>query len=542
MAPGRTWAPIDTLKLDHAYMVPNRFEPLRDGRIEVVADGYYGVGGRRSYGFEWADSAWRVRWTLETDKYWAYPSLTPPDHQMLVWKTTTALVDSGGYPISWVITADVVGNSVTAPDTISRVPGGSLVNAGASWGSRRWVATQYGQNYSPKQIFRLYRSDYRGPWVQMRTSDLAAQSGLVMAPLDSSSVLVVTAESNDTHLHWGVLRDTTWSTAPEPFEGYGPHKPSVTRLPAGGVRIAWSSYYDFIQTSVFREGAWAAPETVYAALPDTFQHLFFEAELSREESDHPALAWYGYKIREDVAYYIWVAFPTDSGFGLGEKLPGSWEGINPTCLQDENGDVWVAWWRTFDGMYWTHSYCTATASTPAVSEEKGRPRLDWSLSESAPRTWWAILRSVDGALPEPVARVRAGPSLAMSWADSTAPAGAALCYSIRRECRDVRYRATSAESEWRPRGSQIALAVRSENPAGEFVRVELSGANAGPCDLVLYDLQGRQAMKHHETATGSGVDRFELPLSGHVRPGLYLLRVRGGDGRFSRAAKVVVIR
>ncbi len=376
----------------------------------------------------------------------------------------------------------------------------------------------------------------------MRTSDLAGQRGLVMVPLDSATVLVVTTEANDHKLHWGVLRDTTWTTMPEPLDDRGSQKPTIIRQSGGRLRLEWSDYDDFIRSRVYEDGAWAEAETIRAALPNTIQHLFYQAALSREESDHPALAWYGYKIRDDAAYYIWVAFPTDSGFGLGERLEGSWGGINPTCLVDENGDVWVAWWRTFDGMYWTHSYCTATPSAPHIGERGGRPLLRWSLSGAAPGTWWAVMRSENGATATAVARVRAGPGLEMSWADSTAPRGAVLRYSIRRECRDVRYRVTGAEAEWRPRGASLGLAIRSENPASAGLRLEVSGAGAGACEVTLHDLLGRRVASRRETATGSGVDRFELPLSGNIRPGLYLLRVRGADGRLSRAAKVVVVK
>lgn len=538
MAPGRTWAPIDTLRLSHAYIVPDRFEPIRHGRIELLGNGYYGAGGRREYGFEWADSAWSVRWSLGAESYWVRPTLTPIDHQMLVWKTTTPL-DSAFHQFSQLVTADVFGDSVTAPDTVARVDAASLVYMGAAWGRRRWVVTQDGQGL-PLPI-RIYRSDSAFQWTQMRVADLSGRHGVVMAPLDSGSVLVVTSES-DERLRWGVLRDTTWTAEPVPLAEYGPHNPSIIRQSASRLRVAWSSYDDFLRSRVYENGAWGEPDTIRAILPDSIQHLFYQAELSREESDHPALAWYGYKIHGDVAWYVWVAFPSDTGFGLGEKLPGSWGGINPTCLVDENEDVWVAWWREYDGMYWTHSYCAAAASPPTIDTEGGRPRLRWSLSASAPSSWWAVMRGIDGGPPEPVARVRAGPAVTMTWTDSTAPARGTLRYSIRRECRDVRYQVASAEAEWRPSGPSIGLTISSENPAGTSVRFELSGASAGKVEVLLYDPLGRLLASRTESASGSGVDRFELPLTGRIRPGLYLLRARGADGRLTRSAKVVVIR
>lgn len=539
MPQGRAWAPIDTLRLTHAYIVPSRFEPIRNGRIELIGNGYYGTGGRRLYGFEWADSAWRVRWSSDVQSYVVWPTITPPERQMLVWKTTNP-VDSAYHYFSHIVTADVVGDTLTPPDTIARVNAASLTYMGGSRGRRRWVAVRDGNGLLGSTFF-LFRSDSSRTWTQMRTSELNATHGIALAPLDSVSVLVVTSEWSE-QLRWGVLRDTSWTADPTPLADYGPHGPSLIRHADGRIRVAWSSYDDFLRTRVFENGAWAEPETIRAALPDTVQHLFYGASLSAEGSARPALAWYGYKIRDDVAWYVWVAFPTDSGFGVGEKLPGSWNGHSPDCLVDENGDVWVAWMRDWDGLYWTHSYCTATPSTPTVGEVDGRPRLRWSLTEPAPGTWWAVLRSADGGPSEPVARIRAGAGVEMTWSDSTATPGAVLRYSIRSECRDARYRVTSAEAEWRPRGASIGLAIRSENPASTLVRFELSGASAGTVEVLLYDLFGRQVAKRRENASGSGVDRFELPLAGRFRPGLYLLRVRGSDDRLSHAAKVVVIR
>jgi hypothetical protein len=458
---------------------------------------------------------------------------------MLVWKTTTP-IDSAFHEFSYLIVAGVIGDSVTPEDTVARVDAASWAYMGGAWGRRRWVVSRDGQSL-PQRTFLLYRSDGFHDWRQMRTSDLSGAHGIVLAPLDSARTLIVASEW-DYRLRWGILRDTTWSTEPEPVAEYGPHGPSLTRQPDGGIRVAWSSYDDFIRTRVYKDGAWAEPETIRAVLPEPVQHLFYQASVSREESQHPAMSWYGYGLGADVAYYIWVAFPTDSGFALGERLPGSWSGINPTCLVDENGDVWVAWWREYDGIYWTHSYCTALPSTPAVGEKDGRPNLSWTLSESAPGTYWAVMRGDDGAPGVSIARVRAGPGPGMSWADSAAPPGTVLRYSIRRESRDVRYRLTSAEAEWRPRGTAIALFLRSANPAGSVARVKLSGASAGDLELTLYDLLGRQIMQRRQKASGSGVDQFELQLGDEIHPGLYLLRVRGADGRMSPAAKVVVVK
>lgn len=265
--------------------------------------------------------------------------------------------------------------------------------------------------------------------------------------------------------------------------------------------------------------------------------------MSPEGSDVPALAWYGYSPSVcDGAYYIWTSFPTDTAFGSGEQLENSRGGVEPSLVRDGNGDVWLAWWRPFDGIFWVHSYTTAKCSQPSVSESTGRPLLQWRLTEPAPETWWAVLRA-EGAGPlNRIARIRATADTAMAWADTSAPTGIALRYAIRRECRDVHYEWTSDEAAWEPRGPSLALFVRGGNPASDRIEFEVVGANAGALDVRLYDLQGREVIRQTLTAGGSGRDAASLALPGILPSGLYLLRVRAADGRLSSAMKVAIVR
>ncbi len=526
-------------------MVPSRFEPIRDGRIELVGRGYYGAGGKKSYGMQWADSTWKVRWTWPQAAYYIWPALTPLDHQMLVWKALPP-VDSAYHYFCYMLTADVVGDSVTPPDTIVRMDANTLTYSGTSWGRRRWVVMQDGQQI-PARPLRIYRSDSVGHWEQMRTPGLDALQGMRAVALDSTNVLVVTSEAA-ADLRWAMLRDTSWIVDPAPLTPplQGRLAPRLGWLANGVLRMVWASYADYVCRRDYRGGGWTPADTLRAEFPEPgFQYLFYDAQLSAERSQTPAIAWDGYGLGNDNAYYIWCAFPTDSGgYEVGHVVPGSWEDANPTLVRDENEDVWLAWWRysTSEGIFWTHSYTTATSSAPIADEESGRPRLRWTLSESAPGTWWGVMRSVGGAPAERVARVRATPALTMSWADSSAPAGASIRYAIRRECRDVRYQQTSASAEWRPRDARIALTRRSANPASDAIELELSGASAGTVEVVLYDIQGRSVVSQRSSTAGSGVDALRVPFAPSLRSGLYFLRVRGSDGRESRPLKVAVLR
>ena len=96
---------------------------------------------------------------------------------------------------------------------------------------------------------------------------------------------------------------------------------------------------------------------------------------------------------------------------------------------------------------------------------------------------------------------------------------------------------------WFPRGPSLALALRSANPVADAVELEVTGASAGPLDLRLYDLQGREVRRQRATAAGTGRDavRFALPAE-RLAPGIYVLRVRAADGRLSPGRKVSVVR
>src|SRR5262249_43557094 len=119
----------------------------------------------------------------------------------------------------------------------------------------------------------------------------------------------------------------------------------------------------------------------------------------------------------------------------------------PTVVRDRNGDVWAAFWRlTMSGIFITHTYTRATTTRPVVSAQGSHQLVQWTLSEPAPETWWAVLRSVDGGPYELASRVRAGAGVQMSWDDSLPPSGT-LSYRIRRECVDTRFEWLSDPSD-----------------------------------------------------------------------------------------------
>ena len=544
---GRAWTPVQTLKLGgHSFMRPDRFEPTQGGRIELVAGGFGGPLNGRGYGLVWSDSGWNVRWTLDESHYVLWPALTPSDRQLLVWKSMSPPVNTY---YNHLVVADVVGNSVAPQDTIALVSAlDALIYAATSWGDRRWVAVrdQDFATFGFPEILRIFRQDGTGPWREMGPTGLLGSEGMRIAALDSVTVLVVSGEYH-AGIHWGYLRDTTFTEQSPPLST-NPLAliPSLKPRPGGGYIAAWQEFPDTtgqVVVAKFRDSIWSRPETLAVKLPFQVQHEFIQTELSAEGSETPALAWFGYATREDVDYHIWTSFPNGGGFGVGERLEGSRDGVNPTLVRDENGDVWLAWWKFLeDGIFWVHSFTAAEASRPAVSERFGQPLLRWTLSSPAPETWWAVMRGDGDNVMVPVARLRASDDTLLAWADTSAPAGARLRYAIRRECRDTRYQKTSEEALWEPRGLALSVAIRSRNPASATIDLEVIGASQGELQVQLYDLQGREILRQSAVASGAGHDDLSVSPVNSIRPGVYLLRLRSADGRHTPTIKVAVLR
>jgi hypothetical protein len=246
----------------------------------------------------------------------------------------------------------------------------------------------------------------------------------------------------------------------------------------------------------------------------------------------------------------------------------------PVVTRDLNGDVWVAWWKYFDGMFWSHSYTTATTSAPRVTGTGRSRTVTWTLSEPAPETWWAVLRSqprhelqaqqsassgsvvdvdqnasggtptADGEGFELAARVRAGAATEMSWTDTSRPGGP-LSYKIRRECMDKRYEWLSPKVRWAGRSEQELSLGRVPSPARSLVALEVGNAARGMLVLRLYDIEGRVVLQQAAAVSGGELNTAQLNLAAAVprlSDGIYFLRATDAAGKVSEAIKIVALR
>lgn len=536
MPAGRSWTPTDTLNANgHRYAGPCRFEPTTNETLRFVALGIGGPGYRLT-GFEWADSAWSVRWVHRDSAVIASESNDASGREWLVWRSFQDQ-PGGGNARDFMLASTVSGDSLATPDTVAIVNQAAVHYDAAASDSCEWVVVWDDVASAQTRSFTRRRPD--GPWFE-RALPMRGDRGYATAALDDTTALVVGCGDST---RWGRLTPTRWlhggamytSTFPSPLRSDG----------QGGWWLGWTEdWWPAVMTRWLPGGGWAPLETLVVNYPPSLYQIAKNNDLSRDAFPRPAMVWSSSNDRG--LEYLYFAWPTDSGWATAEQVPGSASGIAPKVARDENGDVWLMWLR-YAGLKlsWTHSYTHAVTDTPSVGDDRGRPRLRWSLSEPAPGSYWTLWRAAGAADFERVARLAAGPATAMEFTDSTAPADVALRYRVRRECKDVRFQWTTAEVEWFPRTTRLGLALRSPNPVGGTLAAEVLGASPGPLELQLFDLQGRRVARARVSASGSGRDAVSLDTTHdprRTRSGVYVLRAKAADGRTSDGLKVVLLR
>ncbi len=550
--PGREWTPIRRfVHADHEWMQPDRFEPTAGGKLELLATGIGGVNSGRTYGFAWRETTWVPRWQLDKGSGHVWPCLNDSGVQMLVYATFGA----GSNPSPFYM-AFVEGDSVTTPDSIDTKRNGNILTTGTGSKRYRWAAGVDG-DMNGGAVQKLYSKRVDAPpgtpWTKLRTPPEAiARTGVYMtmsASSESTCVLIwTTGYNNSPGLLWGVVNDTGWVRPPEHLQYFlAADRPSTRRNADGSLLVLYGSADSVGYLRTLRGETWSDSSEIHWTFPlDQAIHYYivYKADMSFDTRPLPVLTAVSYNTTNGstVAH---VSVPDSGRYGRGEWIRGSERAGLPWVARDENGDVWLAWSRFYDGVYWLHSHVAATCPAPRLLESADRPRLNWTLSERTPESAWMVLRSVDDGPFEPLERIIAGNEVALTYLDVAAPAGSRLRYKIRRESRDTRYLWESDSSEeWLPRTRLLGLRLRSGNPVIGSLEAELTGAGEGEIELRVLDLQGRTILSRRQAATGTGRDQLRLSLSeaARLRPGLFLLRVRSGSGAESRSVKIAVLR
>ena len=549
ITPGRAWTPFQRLnEPGFADLVSPRLDTGPDGVPRIVAEAVFGPNGDDGIGYRWTDTGWVRIWALGQAPLFAWPVISPPG--------TSYLACPGGSPSnnSYFLLFQYTDAGVSSTDTIAAILPYDVEYSAAVSRIWRWaVVYDTPRGTCPLNALRAFASSTPHHWAESRLCGNSGVDGVAATALDDSTGLVAWADGFVLGL--GLVRGAAWSAA-------GQHtgvrdlvnRPRFRPRPSGGQWLAWGTSTEYILVATYRDGVLGVPDTLRCAYRSGGQHFTDSPDLSRDGGEYPAAAWGSQINGNDV---LCVMVPTDAGFTVADEIPGA-AGGTPTVARDMNGDVWVASWDYNDTANWLHTYTIATCSAPRLSGAGVRRTVEWTLSEPAPETWWAVLKSVRGGDYVPVARVRAGPSVEMSWSDAEPPA-AIVSYKIRRECVDARY-VWESDAVSFPRGARPPIYLGPPrgapgDPDGEPVRPEerprgrvglsLAAAAPGPIVVRVYDLQGRMVLEQRVMAQGT--DRVAIALDfGQARQplasGVYFARASDEAGNASATVRVVFLK
>lgn len=536
LPPGRAWAP--TVRLDYpgvSVFGGPRLETDADGVPLLVIGAQWDTDPAYTWNvLAWRESTWVSQFVSDMPAFFNIdPALSLTDRRFIVWVSPE---DPFGY--ARVVMSELGPNGFGPPDTAMVTTSQSWERTGAVSRERRWVA----RSHQPPNLslhVRVGYFDLANGWHDLPNQGLQ-QSHVTMAPLSDSSAILVHAGLFG--LGWAVVEGDRWTREgnldPRSLVA---HTPRLRFRPSGGLWLLWTER-PWVHVSEYRNGEWSRGDSLTCVHPDGGTYSSAWCDLSRDPAERPVLAWGDLGIRSVGC----VAFPTDSGWMPGEEIPGSERiFLTPYVARDRNGDVWTAW-RLLRMPFnrWTHTYVTATTSRPEVVGAGPHRVVQWTLSEPAPESWWAVLRARGRGTFEQVVRIQAGPTTEMTWSDPSPPGGV-LRYRIRRESVDSRYRWESEEAWWPPPSARPLVLSRREDKNIEFGRLELTGAEPGLLEVRLYDVQGRLVLRQPAVASGSGRDTIRLDLAAAAQPlgvGIYFATVRDGIGRTSDPVRLVVLR
>lgn len=549
LPPGRSWTSVA-----HATMPGHtRFMPSGMSLDSLGRPLAYGalVGGIGPDGgcMGWHDTAWVAHWKVGTSISWLrVADDATPGHNPVAWQTAEALFPPPGYARQCLVVSEDLGHAMAPPDTVALVDATTWTFRATATSRCRWVIKP-----DMRRGLLLFASRDFGPWTERvlaSPEDVGVVlGGVAVAALDDTTALVLWSmcfgTDRPSRIHWGLLRGDDWREDVAPFTvGLLPNGLAVRRSPAGGHWVAITDRKPHVLLTRFHDGVWSQPESLTCVYPTPGSYRARLIWMSRDTLAYPVVAWYAEDQR--LQSRICVSIPSDDGtYPPGEELATGVALFD--VARDVNEDVWVCW-GTADtrGMFWTHSVVRATAQDLAVQKEKSRLCLRWSLSEPAPGSWWTVLRSVDGGPFEPVARLRAGATEAMSWLDEGLGARDRkdVGYRLRRDCVDKRYEWLSDPVAWLDRGHRPHLRLASRVPCAPTVEFAIESV-PGPLDLELFDIQGRRLLRRTEVIPANGRLSSSLDLRGTqiggIGNGIYFLRIRDA-GAEETIAKVVVLR
>jgi hypothetical protein len=534
---GRAWTPVDTLKIPgHTWVAPLWMTTDASKTPLAVVEAAGGIGQEMSV-IAWKDSAWVVQWTGGFPTGLVWPSLSQASTHQVLWKGIETVDTPMGGVSSYLVIADYA-SFLGDRDTLGIVDASSTEYSAADSHRRRWVVVGDAGN------LRLLYSDDFHQWLEPDVAGYGLD-GVAVAPLDDTTAVIAWGGLRE-GLRWGLLEGNSWNPGvPLDSTDQLVNRPRFRSRPSGGVWLAWGTGSDQARNHLpiksFKNGTWGM--TQFIPCPAVAGAVGSSSpDLSQDDSEYPSVVWIATDVSGTGAESMCVCMATDSGFAQADNLPYS--GL-PTIARDLNGDIWLAWWTYFDGMFWLHTYNRAQASRPRVERYGHGRRISWKLSEPAPETWWGVMRSRGDGQYNLIARVRAGPALEQTWVDSEATDSLTI-YKIRRESVDSRYQVESPEAEYIRSGGGLGLSCKGRMPLEGRCELRIENAAPGPVEIAFFDLQGRTIARQEYVSGGMGEDSILLDLTTMSRRGLqngvYFVAARDATGSQSNTIKAVVIR
>lgn len=504
--------------------------------LEVTTDGQpllFGLPQQPSTGaagltcFTWRDSAWQTAWDYGHGAGFLSPVAGAFADGGLLWRGVDYLQ---GQRLAFLFGSLLPGVAAPVIDTIGDVSDLANVYAGAENGAGRWAAV------SDQSRLYAFSSHTVGQWLEIPTT-AAGDNGIALLALNDSTAIAAWSSGGE-GLQWCTLTQTAWGVpANVPSDGMNAYSPHLHPKADGGCWLIWATGTPKIAMSAYT-GVWAAPRYVQCtSLPSNYSSAI-EVDASRDSASLPALCW-GIDDESGGAEVVCAAMPQDSAYASADVIDGSLGGMMPTIAVDADGDAWVAWWKYYEGAYWTHTYTSVTSSSLRVMRTPASTWIRWSLSGAAPNTRWTVLRRSAGSASQEVAHLRAGPTTEMVWEDTAAPAGYAA-YSIRRDCVDLRYTYLSPEVVTVPERAPFRIDVSSTVPSRDEVSVVVTGAAAnGAVQIAFYDVQGRRVQRIVAYANAEGAAAAQVLWPAWCGSGVYFAQARDGERQRSNAARLV---
>jgi hypothetical protein len=488
---GRAWTPDTPLfEPGFVYLTAPRLDYDAETGTFRMAASAFGFTVYDAIGYQWADSQWTRKWSVGHGTLRLWPVQSPPGTYHVIYGGG----DDATYGTQFM--AELIDDDLVV-DTIAPVAVARTEYAAAVSKKRRWAAVS---DLNPNLALRAFYSDTVGVWHELASVGLG-DGGITMGVVDDTTALIVWGGMQYKGLKWATISGSQWIPGNAEIPVTNTRRVRMRPHPEGGFWVAWASLEQFVPISRFTTQGPTTIDTLWCNYP-VVSPATASPYLSRDEAIRPVVAWSWTGNGDGIC----ICFPTDTGYEMGENIPNAGSGDSPAVAVDPNGDTWLAWKRTGGTVHWMHTYVTATTAAPTASRQGQRCVLTWTLSEPAPSSWWAVLRSPDGVLYEEVARVQAGGEPSMSWTDPT-PLSGVTRYRIRRENVDKRY-------EWLSEpvlcDAAVSVQVSLASAVAESDRVTLrwQGRGAGALDATVERRGESTGWQQLGPALADGSDRL----------------------------------